>query len=116
MSECKLVHSEPTQEMYDAGENAIACSVGQSLPFAQLAGRVYDAMYAAAPSPEWVKCSEGIPSPEDADERHEIWVCNMGAIGDPVVELTCYSEAVWYTHWMAKLCQQPPKPPESSHE
>lgn len=102
----------PTQEMYDAGENAVATRPEGST-FASLAGLVWDAMFAVASQQEWVKTTERLPTAEDADENCHVF---YGSQDGRIVlgywaHAESYARDVGYEYWMAKPNLPWPTPP-----
>lgn len=124
MSEWKLVPVEPTAEMNDAGAQRLArweagCEWPESWSPLQVAAmrneaeRVWRSMCLAAPSPEWVKTSDRLPTREDADEDRYVWVYTGPPFAIVDVEhIDCIADDV--THWMPKPRVQPPEPPEEA--
>lgn len=109
--EYKLVPVDVTEEMVEAVKNANIDLVRDA--FAVAVGKLHSALLAAAPSPEWVKVSERLPTREDADESGMCWmlsadegVCTM--LAEFAFE---FEDQFGVTHWMPKPRQQPPAPP-----
>lgn len=67
-------------------------------------------LFEVAPSPEWVKTSDRLPTREDADEHGKVWALLCGKVvledWDSVFDL------LW---WMPKPRATPPEPPEADN-
>lgn len=104
MEEYKLVPVEPTQEMVDVLFGGDFDLVRDGLP--ETMRKVYRTMLAAAPSPEWVKTADRLPTRADWDEDNYVWGGEPGK-----VVLIHHHDTPLYPYWMPKRRQQPPESP-----
>ena len=114
MTEYKLVPVEPTIDMIVAGRDGIEGLIGPGPEdqYCSEALLAYRAMLAAAPSPEWVKISERLPTRKDADEFCRVWAWSDSERKSVQVFYDAVDSAPWIEYWMPKPRAEPPSPPE----
>ena len=61
------------------------------------------------PEGEWVKCSERLPTEDDADALRQIWIYS-DVLGVLPLSKDSFSEPPFYTHWMPTGLTRPAAP------
>lgn len=112
----KLVPVDPTHEMEVSGCQGYMIADGQWRMHNSSMGHAYRAMLEAAPIPpadkpegEWVKCSERLPTEDDADALRQIWIYS-DVLGVLPLSKDSFSEPPFYTHWMPTGLTRPAAP------